>query len=69
MGQEAGGSCEGKDRRPGTKLTSATLLLRFVLSRHSYSIPVFNFPYDVEEDDEETIVENAALRVRSSLRL
>ena len=26
---------------------------------------MFNFPYDVEEDDEETIVENAALRVRS----
>lgn len=28
----------------------------------SYSIPVYNFPYDVEEDDDETIAENAALR-------
>lgn len=27
-----------------------------------YEIPVYNFPYDVEEDDEETIVENSELR-------
>ncbi|KAM0229003.1 hypothetical protein ACHAPO_010278 [Fusarium lateritium] len=27
-----------------------------------YRIPVYNFPYDVEEDDEETIEENAELR-------
>lgn len=27
-----------------------------------YAIPVFNFPYDVEEDDEETIVDNSELR-------
>ena len=28
-----------------------------------YSIPIYNFPYDVEEDDEETIQENIELRV------
>ncbi|KAI5451256.1 Cell division control protein 11 [Naganishia albida] len=27
-----------------------------------YSIPVYNFPYDEEEDDEETIVDNSELR-------
>ncbi|CAE6463499.1 unnamed protein product [Rhizoctonia solani] len=27
-----------------------------------YGIPVYNFPYDVEEDDEETIQDNAELR-------
>jgi cell division control protein 11 len=26
-----------------------------------YRIPVYNFPYDVEEDDEETVEENAVL--------
>ena len=29
-----------------------------------YGIPVYNFPYDVEEDDEETIDDNSELRVR-----
>jgi len=28
----------------------------------NYSIPVYNFPYDVEEDDEDTIAENSELR-------
>ena len=28
-----------------------------------YGIPVYNFPYDVEEDDEETIIDNSELRV------
>lgn len=27
-----------------------------------YQIPIYNFPYDIEEDDDETIEENAALR-------
>jgi len=27
-----------------------------------YKIPIYNFPYDVEEDDEETIAENIELR-------
>ena len=27
-----------------------------------YDIPVYNFPYDVEEDDEETIQDNQELR-------
>lgn len=27
-----------------------------------YSIPVYNFPYDPEEDDEETIADNRELR-------
>lgn len=29
-----------------------------------YDIPVYNFPYDVEEDDEETIQDNSELRAR-----
>lgn len=32
-----------------------------------YDIPVYNFPYDVEEDDEETIQDNSELRVRQVL--
>ena len=28
-----------------------------------YDIPVYNFPYDVEEDDEDTIADNSELRV------
>jgi septin family protein len=32
-----------------------------------YDIPVYNFPYDVEEDDEETIQDNSELRVGLSL--
>lgn len=28
-----------------------------------YDIPVYNFPYDIEEDDEETIEDNRELRV------
>lgn len=31
-----------------------------------YDIPVYNFPYDVEEDDEDTIVDNSELRVRTA---
>ncbi len=30
-----------------------------------YDIPVYNFPYDIEEDDEETIQDNSELRVRT----
>lgn len=30
-----------------------------------YDIPVYNFPYDVEEDDEETIQDNSELRVKN----
>ena len=32
-----------------------------------YSIPVYNFPFDEEEDDEETILDNSELRVRPTL--
>ena len=32
-----------------------------------YDIPVYNFPYDVEEDDEDTIQDNSELRVRSQV--
>ncbi len=28
-----------------------------------YDIPIYNFPYDAEEDDEETIQDNTELRV------
>lgn len=27
-----------------------------------YSIPIYNFPYDVEEDDEDTVADNSELR-------
>lgn len=27
-----------------------------------YNIPIYNFPYDVEEDDEDTIEDNSELR-------
>lgn len=33
-----------------------------------YSIPVYNFPFDEEEDDEETILDNSELRVRSPFK-
>lgn len=29
-----------------------------------YNIRIYNFPYDVEEDDEDTIEENSELRVK-----
>jgi cell division control protein 11 len=29
-----------------------------------YNIPIYNFPYDVEEDEEDTIEENSELRVK-----
>lgn len=29
-----------------------------------YDIPIYNFPYDIEEDDEETVQDNSELRVR-----
>lgn len=28
-----------------------------------YEIPIYSFPYDVEEDDEETVMDNSELRV------
>lgn len=31
-----------------------------------YNIPIYNFPYDIEEDDEDTIEENSELRVRKT---
>ena len=30
-----------------------------------YNIPIYNFPYDIEEDDEEAIQESVELRVSS----
>jgi septin family protein len=32
-----------------------------------YDIPIYNFPYDPEEDDEETIQDNMELRVSESI--
>lgn len=29
-----------------------------------YNIPIYDFPYDVEEDEEDTIEENSELRVK-----
>jgi cell division control protein 11 len=33
-----------------------------------YDIPIYNFPYDIEEDDEDTIQDNSELRVRALTR-
>lgn len=33
-----------------------------------YDIPIYNFPYDPEEDDEDTIEDNMELRVRVRFR-
>ena len=34
-----------------------------------YEIPIYNFPYDIEEDDEETIADNMELRVSWGQRM
>ena len=41
-------------------LTDQTQIMEDI---ENYDIPVYNFPYDVEEDDEETIQDNSELRV------
>ena len=38
-------------------------LLQIMEDIDHYDIPVYNFPYDVEEDDEDTIQDNSELRV------
>ncbi|KAM0756180.1 Septin [Meredithblackwellia eburnea MCA 4105] len=40
----------------------ATFKKRVMEDIEHYNIPVYNFPYDVEEDDEETIADNSELR-------
>ena len=43
--------------------TELTDLKRLIMEDiEHFQIPIYNFPYDVEEDDDETIEENAALR-------
>jgi cell division control protein 11 len=32
-----------------------------------YDIPIYNFPYDIEEDDEDTVQDNSELRVRNPI--
>jgi hypothetical protein len=39
------------------------IFLKIMEDIEHYDIPVYNFPYDVEEDDEETIQDNSELRV------
>ena len=39
------------------------IILKVMEDIEHYDIPVYNFPYDVEEDDEETIQDNSELRV------
>ena len=39
------------------------IFLQIMEDIEHYDIPVYNFPYDVEEDDEETIQYNSELRV------
>ena len=43
-------------------LTMLKFLMQIMEDIEHYDIPVYNFPYDVEEDDEETIQDNSELR-------
>lgn len=45
-----------------TKSELAAFKKRVMEDIEHYGIPVYNFPYDVEEDDEETIQDNSELR-------
>ena len=45
-------------------LDSSSCLPQIMEDIDHYDIPVYNFPYDVEEDDEDTIQDNSELRVR-----
>lgn len=45
-----------------THLERAAFKKRVMEDIEHYGIPVYNFPYDVEEDDEETIQDNSELR-------
>lgn len=44
---------------PGELAESKKLVMEDI---EHYRIPVYNFPYDIEEDDEDTVEENAELR-------
>ena len=44
------------------RLISTLRVLQVMEDIEYYGIPVYNFPYDVEEDDEETIQDNSELR-------
>jgi cell division control protein 11 len=44
---------------PAELLESKKLVMEDI---EHYRIPVYNFPYDIEEDDEDTVEENAELR-------
>jgi cell division control protein 11 len=46
-------------RTPAELAESKKLIMEDI---EHYRIPVYNFPYDVEEDDEDTVEENAELR-------
>jgi cell division control protein 11 len=37
---------------------------RIIEDIEHYNIPIYNFPFDIEEDDEDTVEENSELRVR-----
>ncbi|EEB93056.1 hypothetical protein MPER_08343 [Moniliophthora perniciosa FA553] len=47
---------------PGTLSELRAFKKRIMEDIQHYDIPIYNFPYDVEEDDEETIQENLELR-------
>ena len=50
----------------GCTLLTSWSLFQIIEDIEHYDIPVYDFPYDVEEDDEETIQDNIELRVRCS---
>ncbi|KAJ6132306.1 hypothetical protein N7471_007521 [Penicillium samsonianum] len=53
-------SLERPTRSPPAELAESKKLIMEDIEH--YRIPVYNFPYDIEEDDEDTVEENAELR-------
>lgn len=47
---------------PFSLATETEFILQIMQDIEHYDIPIYNFPYDVEEDDEETIEDNSELR-------
>lgn len=45
-----------------TAIERAAFKKRVIEDIEHYGIPIYNFPYDVEEDDEETVADNSELR-------
>lgn len=60
------GSCPSSTLSTCLRLLGSSTELTSCGCADHYNIAVYNFPYDIEEDDEETCSENQELRVRRS---